>query len=114
MTEGLVFQTKIHFRAGRSGRKQLVRGEKPAEFAKPGRMPWVSKLMALAIRFDGLVRDGAVVDQAELARLGHEDLGSRGAGRDTLRMFDFFTGPSPEPRYGYSVFYRFGHALRVL
>ena len=30
MTEGLVFQTKIHFRAGRSGRKQLVRGEKPA------------------------------------------------------------------------------------
>jgi len=71
MTEGLVFQTKIHFRAGRSGRKQLVRGEKPAEVAKPGRMPWVSKLMALAIRFNGLVRDGAVTDQAELARLGH-------------------------------------------
>lgn len=37
----------------------------------PGRMPWVSKLMALAIRFNGLVRDGTVVDQAELARLGH-------------------------------------------
>lgn len=50
MTEGLVFQTKIHFRAGRSGHKQLVRGEKPAEVAKPGRMPWVSKLMALGRR----------------------------------------------------------------
>jgi len=34
-------------------------------------MPWVSKLMALAIRFDGLLRDGVVTDQAELARLGH-------------------------------------------
>ena len=27
--------------------------------------------MALAIRFDGLIRDGVVKDQAELARLGH-------------------------------------------
>jgi hypothetical protein len=27
--------------------------------------------MALAIRFDGLIRDGVVTDQAELARLGH-------------------------------------------
>ena len=27
--------------------------------------------MALAIRFDHLIRDGVVADQAELARLGH-------------------------------------------
>jgi hypothetical protein len=27
--------------------------------------------MALAIRFEGLIRDGVVKDQAELARLGH-------------------------------------------
>jgi hypothetical protein len=27
--------------------------------------------MALAIRFDQLIREGAVADQAELARLGH-------------------------------------------
>jgi hypothetical protein len=27
--------------------------------------------MALAIRFDRLIRDGVVADQAELARLGH-------------------------------------------
>jgi len=27
--------------------------------------------MALAIRFDGLLREGAVTDQAEFARLGH-------------------------------------------
>ena len=34
-------------------------------------MPRVAKLMALAIRFDQLLRDGVVADQAELARLGY-------------------------------------------
>ena len=34
-------------------------------------IPRVAKLMALAIRFDGLVCDGVVADYAELARLGH-------------------------------------------
>jgi hypothetical protein len=37
----------------------------------PGRVPRVSKLMALAIRFDGLVRSKQVRDFAEIARLGH-------------------------------------------
>jgi hypothetical protein len=31
----------------------------------------VAKLMALAIRFDQLLRDGVVADQSELARLGY-------------------------------------------
>lgn len=31
----------------------------------------MAKLMALAIRFDNLIRDGVVADYAELARLGH-------------------------------------------
>ena len=34
-------------------------------------MPRVSRLMALAIRLDQLIRDGVVADQAELAKLGH-------------------------------------------
>ncbi|MBC7855047.1 MAG: hypothetical protein IAF94_16570 [Pirellulaceae bacterium] len=36
-----------------------------------GKIPRVAKLLALAIRFDQLIRDGVVSDQAELARLGH-------------------------------------------
>lgn len=36
-----------------------------------GRVPRIARLMALAIRFDALIRDGVVADQAELARLGH-------------------------------------------
>ena len=38
---------------------------------EPGNLPRVSKLMALAIRFDGLVQRGEVRDYADLARLGY-------------------------------------------
>ena len=40
-----------------------------ATHANEGRIPRVSKLMALAIRFDGLLRDGTVGTQSELAEL---------------------------------------------
>lgn len=36
-----------------------------------GRLPRVTKLMALAIRFEHLIETGAVCDQADLAELGH-------------------------------------------
>jgi len=39
--------------------------------ATAGRVPRITRLMALAIKFEGYVRDGAVKDYAELARLGH-------------------------------------------
>lgn len=38
--------------------------------SRKGRVPRVSKLMALAIRFEHLIRDGKVPDHAELARVG--------------------------------------------
>lgn len=60
----------LHFaRRGRGGRKEGREGEKPA--AAAGRVPRVARLMALALKFDRLIREGAVADQAELARLGH-------------------------------------------
>ncbi len=34
-------------------------------------MPRVARLMALALRFEQLIREGVVADYAELARLGH-------------------------------------------
>lgn len=69
MTTGIKFRAKVHFRCGRNGRKHLETGEAAA--VEPGRVPRVARIMALAIRFDKLVRDGVVKDQAELARLGH-------------------------------------------
>lgn len=63
---------KVHFQATRRGKKKAVVGEKPAKSAAPlGNLPRVTRLMALAIRFEQLVRDGEVRDLADIARLGH-------------------------------------------
>lgn len=62
---------KVHFEASRRGRKRAVVGVKPAAPAQPGNLPRVTRLMALAIRFDQLIRDGEVADYADIARLGH-------------------------------------------
>lgn len=60
---------QIHF-AIEGKRKRAVAGP-PPEPAPKGRIPRVSRLMALAIRFDKLLRDGVVPNQSELARLVH-------------------------------------------
>jgi DNA invertase Pin-like site-specific DNA recombinase len=60
-------------RAGMEMRKESTATETAVEpmAAEPvGRVPRISRLMALAIRMEGLVRTGRVKDYAELARLG--------------------------------------------
>jgi len=70
MTSSRFVEATVDFRRFPHGRKQLCtvwnRPEKPE-----GRLPRITRLMALAIRFDGLLRAGLVADQAQLARLGH-------------------------------------------
>lgn len=66
----ITIERAVHFRQGRRTRKELREGTATSP-ASAGHIPRISRLMALAIRFDQLVRDGAVADQAELARLGH-------------------------------------------
>jgi hypothetical protein len=61
---------QIHF-AIKSRRKTAMPGPAPQRNEPAGRTPRVSKLMALAIRFDQLLHDGKVADQSELARLAH-------------------------------------------
>lgn len=65
----ITIERTVHFGRGRSTRKELRDGK--AKKPPAGRIPRVSRLMALAIRLDGMIRDGLVADQAELARLGH-------------------------------------------
>lgn len=68
----LTVQCKVHFQQKRHGRKQMALGEAAVAAPVPlGRIPRISRLMALAIRFEGLLRAGEVGDYAELARLGH-------------------------------------------
>jgi hypothetical protein len=68
-TGSLTIESTIRFEPQRRGRKQLT--TEPARVIPLGRVPRISKLMALAIRLDELVRTGAVTDFAELARRGH-------------------------------------------
>ena len=73
MIRPITIESSIHFeRRGRGRRKEIRQGELPAPIERPsGRVPRVARFMALAIRFDGLIRAGVVSNYAKLARLGH-------------------------------------------
>ena len=62
---------RVFLSNGRSGRKRLLPKKPALQIVPPGRVPRIAKLMALAIRFDGLIREGKVTDMSELARLAH-------------------------------------------
>ncbi len=68
----LTVTRKVHFSMRNRGRRAIQPGPQPVSDRAPaGSVPRVSRLMALAIRFDGLIRSGTITDQADLARLGH-------------------------------------------
>jgi hypothetical protein len=72
MTTGITITKEVHFRQGHSTRKMLVEGQAPVqETLLQGTVPRISRLMALAIRLERLLREGAVADYADIARLGH-------------------------------------------
>ncbi len=68
MTSAFTIECRVHFNnRGRGSRKRPTR----QATAEAGRVPRVSRLMALAMRFDELIRSGQVTGYAELAKLGH-------------------------------------------
>jgi hypothetical protein len=71
MSPTLTIELPVHFeRSGHGSRKELCAGVQTPALA-PGRVPRVSRLMALALRMDGLVRSGQIGSYSELAALGH-------------------------------------------
>lgn len=63
---------QIHFSMRNRGRREIVEGPMPApDVTDDGRIPRVARLMALAIKIDGLIASGAIADQAEAAVVGH-------------------------------------------
>jgi len=60
-------EVRFHVGRGAKSERQLRKGD-----AKPvqDKVPRVARLMALAIHFDRLIREGKVKDYAEIARLG--------------------------------------------
>jgi hypothetical protein len=71
MSTTLTIEVPVHLhRCGHGSRKELHCGaEAPA--LPPGRVPRVSRLMALALRLDELVRTGQVASYSALGSLGH-------------------------------------------
>ena len=72
MNDGVTLDFTVHFTTGRTGQRVLKAGMQPSPPRMlDGRVPRVSRLMALAIRFEQLLSIGAADDYAELARLSH-------------------------------------------
>jgi hypothetical protein len=70
--KGLTIEREVHFTRGQRTRKVIEEGPPPdADNTPAGTIPRISRLMALAIRFDRLIKAGEVTDQADLARLGN-------------------------------------------
>lgn len=69
----LKVECTVHFERGRRSRKKLREGPRrprPEERVEPGRVPRVTRLLALAIRMERLLREGVARDYADLARIG--------------------------------------------
>ncbi|MBX3316678.1 MAG: hypothetical protein KF902_07430 [Phycisphaeraceae bacterium] len=71
MSDGITMNFKVHFTRGQQGQRLMHVGTKPPPApVAGGRVPRIARLMALAIRFEDLVRRGEVADFAEIAELG--------------------------------------------
>lgn len=67
----ITVKRKVHFVRREHGRKSMTSKPRPTDQVESGRIPRISRLMALAIRYDRLIREGQVADMSELARLAH-------------------------------------------
>ena len=59
---------KIHFAAGQRGHRVLRKGKQPSH-SKSTRLPRITRLMALALRYESLLEKGLVKTHQELADL---------------------------------------------
>ncbi|HEX6972485.1 MAG TPA: hypothetical protein VF234_09720 [Limnochordia bacterium] len=71
MPDNLTLKKKIHFSMANKGKREIRPGPAPVIDTPDGRVPRIARLMALAIKFDRLIAEGAIRDQAHLAELGH-------------------------------------------
>jgi len=70
MTKSFTIEKDIHFQCRARGRREVRPGIEPPATETSPRVPRIARLMALAIRFNGLIQTGQIRDQAELSHLG--------------------------------------------
>ncbi len=71
---GATVEFDFHLTRGSRGAMEIREGQAPPQPVAPvpvGSVPRVAKLMALALKIDGLVRRGEIRDYADVARLAH-------------------------------------------
>lgn len=72
MKTGVKVSANVRFETRRKGTRCFVRTpDTTPQEAPRGRLPRITRLMALAIHLDGLIQSGAVENYSELARLGN-------------------------------------------
>ena len=73
MSRPITIECQISFhRRGYGGRKEIHQaGTLTTPTPAPERVPRIARLMALAIRFEGLIQSGEVTNYADMARLAH-------------------------------------------
>ncbi|WP_339910369.1 hypothetical protein [Symmachiella dynata] len=67
----ITVKRNLHFVKGVKGRQRIQKEPVATSMVDDGRVPQNSRLMALAINCDQMIRDGEVADQTERARLLH-------------------------------------------
>jgi hypothetical protein len=70
MSSSMTIECAFHINRRSKGRQEMQAGESPRPPCEHGRVPRVAKLLALAHRFEELLRRGEVTDYSALARLG--------------------------------------------
>lgn len=71
MEEQNIIRKAIHFSLKDKGRRLIREGPAPVRDTPKGRVPRISRLLALAIHFEHLIQSGGLYDQADVARFGH-------------------------------------------
>ena len=67
----ITVKRKVQLTREAHGRRRVGAAKKKSTPAQAGRIPRISRLMAVAIRLERLLLTGEVSDVTELARLGH-------------------------------------------
>ncbi len=65
----ITVKKQVFFTRSERGRRRIEDDPPASQTVPPGRVPRVSRVMALAIQFDGLLREGSVSNTIELAQL---------------------------------------------
>ena len=100
MTSAFTIECRVHFNNRGRGSRKRPPSDRGSD-AEAGRVPRVSRLMALARRLDELIRSGQVTGYAELARHCRGDNSTDATFRRETRIRQPHPGPVVQAGHGH-------------